>query len=160
MAMNWVGGFAIAAIVFAVAQLVIRSISHRRIAKQLGFRFLGFQLPDGFSLREVHLLGTTDVVSNVMDGKFQGLCTVVFDHTSNSEVGHIQTVAAMRSPVQVAELGSLWKASELTVRRAGEWIFIYRPKVEVPSREIPTFLTDCTNLLNAMEEKQTTVPTR
>lgn len=158
--MRWGVYLAVAAIIYAIVQRIIRSRSHRRIAERLGFQFLGFEFPVGFSLRESHLLGFTDVVGNVMHGTFQGLSTVIFDHHSNGEAGYIQTVAAMRSSVEGAELGTLWKASELTVRRVGEWILIYRPKVQVQSGEIPAFLTDCANLLTAMEDKQTSTTGR
>jgi hypothetical protein len=73
------------------------------------------------------------------------LCSVPGDF------GYRQTVIAFRTPVPLKSLSTLWAASELSCERLDDYLLVYRPRTEISSKALPTFVEDCRGLLRYLQ---------
>ena len=149
--------------VLSVAVLVILTIvwgqfrarQCREIAKQLGFKYRAWKVPETLHLSGASFWNSGDFVTNVIAGSYNGMESAVFHfHANHGEMGYKQTTAAVKSGTPIAQLSSLWIASGIVAERVGDWIVMFRPKETIAPPEIPGFLDDCGKLLQYFKEQQ------
>jgi hypothetical protein len=142
-------------IVWALLRGRVRARQYRRLAKELGFTYLGRRVPEALSLSKAPFWNPWDMATNVIAGTFKGVETAAFYfHANHGEVGYKQTTVAMKSSAPVAELSSLWQSSGIHAEKIGEWIVMFRPKETLTSAQLTSFLDDCRNLLQYFEDHQ------
>jgi hypothetical protein len=89
---------------------------------------------------------TAGSVDEVQEWTF--LCSVPGDF------GYWQTVVAFRTSVPLRRLSTLWRASELSCERLGNYLLVYRPRTEISSKALPSFVEDCRGLLRYLQSDE------
>jgi hypothetical protein len=150
-----IGLFASAIVLWFLLQGRSRAREYQRVAKALGFTYLGTAVPETLDLSKASFREPWDVATNVIVGTFKGVETIAFYfHANHGDVGYKQTTVAMKSSSPITDLTSLWQASGIRAERIGEWIVMFRPKEAVDDTQIVRLLDDCRHLLQYFEDHQ------
>ncbi len=133
--MSWwkVAWFVIWVVVLAIGIVVLWTQEHvrrfrmQRLARRLGLKFVGTNLPGALCLYGTPF-NTTRMTWNVMDGERNGLRIVAFDceMQESKTTSWRRTVIAAKTQEDVFGAPALYP--ELTVHKDGGWAVLYRPK--------------------------------
>lgn len=159
MISHWIVIVGIALVGAALLQRQVRAKQYQSTASEIGLKFDGSGLPSDLPIASAPFYAITDQVSNVSVGTFDNRETVIFDfHANHGDVGYKQSIVAVKSQCSIPTMTTIWKASEIQCLRLGEWIIMYRQRVEVPVRKAKEFVDECSELMRYIESNQFPIP--
>jgi hypothetical protein len=112
---------------------------------------MNVEFPPDLEIRRASFFAAGSEISGVIAGPLDGVQEWIFLCHVPGDFGYWQTVVAFKTPVPLRRLSTLWRASELSCERLGNYLLVYRPRMEISPKAIASFLEDCRGLLRYLE---------
>jgi hypothetical protein len=112
---------------------------------------MNVELPPDLEISRASFCAAGSEISRVIAGSLDQVQEWTFLCHVPGDFGYWQTVVAFKTPVPLRRLSTLWRASELSCERLGNYLLVYRPRTEISPKAIPSFVEDCRGLLRYLE---------
>src|ERR1700733_6281462 len=111
-------------------------------------------LPADLPINRASFFAWGSEISRVTAGSEDEVQEWTFCCSVPGDFGYWQTVVAFRTSVPLWRLSTLWRASELSCERLGNYLIVYRPRTEISFKALPSFVGDSRGLLRYLQSDE------